>query len=105
MYTIQALWTQRREGLDVTTIVFANRRYQILNNESVEHGCRQSRTEGARTHVHRRPELDFVALAKGMGVPGRRVANAEDFASALEAAMASAGPKLIEVQIGRRTRP
>ena len=100
MYTIQALWTQARESLDVTTIVFANRRYQILNNELVNMGAGNLGPKALELTSIDRPELDFVALAKGMGVPGRRVANAEDFASALEAAMASAGPKLIEVQLG-----
>src|SRR5262249_20344830 len=33
MYTVQALWTQAREGLDVTTVLFSNRAYQILKGE------------------------------------------------------------------------
>ncbi|MBX9760921.1 MAG: acetolactate synthase large subunit [Beijerinckiaceae bacterium] len=99
MYTIQALWTQAREGLDVTTIVFANRRYQILNNESVNMGAGNLGPRALELTSIDRPELDFVALAKGMGVPGRRVTNAEEFASALRAAMDAAGPKLIEVQL------
>ena len=46
-----------------------------------------------------RPNLDFVALAKGMGVPGRSVATADDFNKALAEAIAEPGPRLIEVQM------
>jgi acetolactate synthase-1/2/3 large subunit len=46
-----------------------------------------------------RPTLDFVALAKGMGVPGRAVSTADDFVQALDEAMAERGPRLIEVQM------
>ena len=97
MYTIQALWSQARESLDVTTIVFANRRYQILNNEAVNMGAGNLGPKALELTSIDRPELDFVAIAKGMGVPGRKVFNAEEFAAALRAAMDAPGPKLIEV--------
>lgn len=97
MYTLQALWTQAREGLDVTTVVFANRRYQILNNEASNMQAGNLGPKALELTSIDRPTLDFVALAKGMGAPGRRVDTAEDFAAALEAAMAAPGPKLIEV--------
>lgn len=99
MYTIQSLWTQAREGLDVTTIVFANRRYQILNNESVNMGAGNLGPKALELTSIDRPELDFVSLARGMGVPGRKATNAEEFAKALQAAMDAQGPKLIEVQL------
>jgi acetolactate synthase-1/2/3 large subunit len=97
MYTIQSLWTQAREGHDVTTIIFANRRYQILNNESLNMGAGNLGPKALELTSIDRPEIDFVALAKGMGVPGKRVATAEDFAAALRSAVAAQGPKLIEV--------
>ena len=99
MYTIQALWTQAREGLDVTTIVFANRRYQILNNEALNMGAGNLGPKSLELTSIDRPELDFVALAKGMGVPGVRVEDAEGFAAALARACASRGPKLIEARL------
>jgi acetolactate synthase I/II/III large subunit len=97
MYTIQALWTQARESLDVTTIIFANRRYQILNNEAVNMGAGNLGPRALELTSLDRPDLDFVALAKGMGVPGRSVATVEAFAAALRDALAAEGPKLIEV--------
>ena len=69
MYTIQALWTQARENLDVLTVIFANRAYQILRNEfaGVLAGTPGPRAKDMLSID--RPTLDFCALAKGMGVP------------------------------------
>jgi acetolactate synthase-1/2/3 large subunit len=46
-----------------------------------------------------RPTIDFVALAKGMGVSGRAVTTADEFNHALAEAIAEPGPRLIEVQM------
>ena len=69
MYTLQSLWTQAREGLDVTTVIFDNRSYAILNLELSRVGAR---TDGNAADLFdlSRPPLDFVALARGMGVDG-----------------------------------
>jgi acetolactate synthase-1/2/3 large subunit len=99
MYTIQALWTQARENLNVVTIVFANRIYQILRGEFDGVGAGEPGTRAQDMLKIDRPTLDFVALAKGMGVPGRAVANADDFNKALAEAIAEPGPRLIEVQM------
>jgi acetolactate synthase-1/2/3 large subunit len=99
MYTIQALWTQARENLDVTTIVFANRRYQILNNEAANMGAGNLGPRSLELTSLDRPELDFVALAKGMGVPASRVESAEALQQALERGLAAQGPKLIEARL------
>jgi acetolactate synthase-1/2/3 large subunit len=45
------------------------------------------------------PDLDFVALARGMGVPGRRVETAEGLLAALEESFAEPGPALIEIPL------
>ena len=83
MYTIQSLWTQAREGLDVTTIIIANRSYAILEFEFSRVGA-----EGDGKAAHElmdigRPELDFAGLAQSMGVPGRRVDDVPGLVSAL----------------------
>ena len=80
MYTIQALWTQAREGLDVTTVIFNNRSYAILNIELHRVGA-DSRAPSALDMLDlSRPDLDFVALAKGMGVEACASRTAEEFA-------------------------
>ena len=42
------------------------------------------------------PDLDFVALATGMGVPATRATTCEDFVDQLTAALATKGPTVIE---------
>jgi acetolactate synthase-1/2/3 large subunit len=98
MYTLQALWTQAREGLDVTTVIFANRSYAILGVEFERFGM----TPGPRARELcdlRRPDLNFVALARGMGVPASRAESAEAFHQQLAAALEAPGPQLVEAII------
>ena len=97
MYTIQSLWTQAREGLNVTTVVLSNRSYAILNIELHRVGADAGGPQARRLLDLTEPDLDFCALAQGMGVPARRAESAEDLTSALEAGFAQAGPSLIEV--------
>jgi acetolactate synthase-1/2/3 large subunit len=99
MYTLQSLWTQAREGLNVLTIVFANRIYQILRGEFDGVGAGEPGQRALDMLKIDRPTLDWVALAKGMGVPGRAVTNVDDFVKALADGVAEPGPRLIEVQM------
>jgi acetolactate synthase-1/2/3 large subunit len=99
MYTIQSLWTQARENLNVVTVVFANRIYQILRGEFDGVGAGEPGQRAQDMLKIDKPTLDFVAMAKGMGVPGRAVTSADDFNKALEEANATQGPSLIEVQM------
>jgi acetolactate synthase-1/2/3 large subunit len=99
MYTLQALWTQAREGLNVTTVVLANRSYAILNMELHRVGAEGGGPRSRRLLDLTQPDLDFVALATGMGVPARRVETAEDLTTALEAGFGEPGPSLIEVPL------
>lgn len=96
MYTIQALWTIAREGLDVTTVVFNNRSYGILNIELERVGAESIGPEAKAQLDLSEPAIDFVSIAQAMGVPARRVTRAEDFCAALENAFASHGPFLID---------
>jgi acetolactate synthase-1/2/3 large subunit len=97
MYTLQALWTQAREGLNVTTLVLSNRSYAILNMELHRVGADAGGPMARRLLDLTDPDLDFCELARGMGVPARRVENAEDLGTALAAGFREAGPSLIEV--------
>jgi acetolactate synthase-1/2/3 large subunit len=99
MYTLQSLWTQARENLNVLTIVFANRIYQILRGEFDGVGAGEPGQRALDMLKIDRPALDWVSLAKGMGVPGRSVSNVDDFVKALAEGVAEPGPRLIEVQM------
>lgn len=96
MYTVQALWTQAREGLDVTTVIFSNRKYAILQVEFMRVGAHNPGPKAMDMLQLDRPDLDWVALAAGMGVPGRRADSAEALSAALAESFASPGPFLIE---------
>ena len=98
MYTLQALWTQARERLDVTTVVYANRRYSILDIELQRVGA--TGTESAsRLFDLGDPELNWVDMARGMGVEGVRVHDLAGLSDAFAVAMRERGPRLIEVMV------
>jgi acetolactate synthase-1/2/3 large subunit len=99
MYTVQALWTQAREGLNVTTLLCNNRRYRILQVELARAGVTEPGPKARSLTSLGNPNLDWVALAKGMGVPGVRVETAEALCQELERALKEPGPKLIEMMI------
>jgi acetolactate synthase I/II/III large subunit len=99
MYTNQAWWTMAREGLDVTTVIFANRSYAILNIELHRVGAE---AEGPRAKAMldlSHPDLDFVAMAASMGVPATRAETAEDLADQLGRALNTPGPSVVEAVV------
>jgi acetolactate synthase-1/2/3 large subunit len=99
MYTVQALWTMAREGLKVTTVVFANRTYAVLQREFAGLGVGAPGPRAASLFDIGRPTLDWVHLAKGMGVPGSRVTTLDAFAKAVRESFETDGPTLIEVPL------
>jgi acetolactate synthase-1/2/3 large subunit len=102
MYTLQALWTQVRENLDVTTVIFNNRSYAILNFELHRVGAESEGPRALDMLDLSRPDIDFVSLAQGMGVDAVRATSADDFTMHFERAMAEPGPRLIEAVLPSR---
>jgi acetolactate synthase-1/2/3 large subunit len=98
MYTLQALWTQAREKLDVTTIVFANKKYAILLHELAAVGANPGRTALDMLDLGR-PDLGWVKLAEGMGVEAARADDCEQLADLLALSFRRPGPFLIELMI------
>ena len=101
MYTVQALWTQAREGLDVTTVIFNNGSYAVLEMELGRVGATAGGPRARGMLEIGRPDLDFAALAEGMGVPASRARTAEEFTTQLDEALRSEGPVLVEAVLGR----
>jgi len=99
MYTPQALWSQAREGTNVTSVIYNNRRYGVLAVEYDRLECGEAGPRARSTLEIDRPALDFVALAAAQGVPGRRVERAEDFDRAFAELVREPGPNLIEAMI------
>jgi len=96
MYTLQSLWTQAREGCDVTTVILNNGSYAILELELSRVGAAPPGPRARGMLDIGRPALDFVALAAGMGVPATRATTAEEFTDQLGRALAAPGPALVE---------
>ena len=98
MYTVQALWTQARERLDVTTVIIANRKYAILLGELANVGANPGRTALDMMDLGN-PDLDWVKIASGMGVEGARTDTMEGFNELFAAANARKGPFVIELVV------
>jgi acetolactate synthase-1/2/3 large subunit len=98
MYTLQGLWTQARERLDVTTIILSNRKYEILVGELANVGANPGRTALDMLDLGN-PELDWPKLAGGMGVEAARAETLERLADLLRQSCARNGPFLIELMI------
>ncbi|HEX9002817.1 MAG TPA: acetolactate synthase large subunit [Blastocatellia bacterium] len=96
MYTVQALWTQAREQLNVKTIICNNASYRILGIELMRTGVKEFGKQAQSMIGLRNPPIDWVGVSKGLGVPAVRVETAEDLARELARALAEAGPQLIE---------
>lgn len=99
MYTIQALWTMARENLNVTSVIFNNASYSILNVEVERVGAVEVGPKAKSQLDLHGPVMNFANLAQGMGVHGIRVHTVEEFCKALEYAQSHPGPHLIEAMI------
>lgn len=99
MYTLQALWTMAREGLNVTSVIFANRSYAVLKREFSYLGVGNPGPRALDLMEIDRPQLDWVSLARGMGVPALRIASIDQFDQALRNGFSASGPTLIEIPL------
>ena len=97
MYTIQSLWTQARESLNVTTIIFANNSYHILKTEFANMGFGTPGPRASTLIDIGNPRIDWVSLGRSMGVPSVSVNGAGDFYRAMVQSAGEPGPMLIEV--------
>ena len=102
MYTIQGLWTQARERLDVVTVVFANRGYQILKGELANVGARDWGERAERMLSIVQPDISWTGLAQAMGVEAATASSCEELAAVLRGALSRSGPFLVEARIGGR---
>jgi len=99
MYTIQSLWTQARENLNITTIIFANNSYAILKGEYANMGAGTPGERALAVMDIDRPRIDWISMARSMGVPATSVDSAETFHRAMVNSTREPGPSLIEVRL------
>ena len=99
MYTIQSLWTQARENLNVTNIIFSNRAYAILKVELDRVGALQTGDRAQSLFSLENPNIDWISLGKSLGVASFTTLTVEDFRKVFSSAVKEAGPSLIEVRM------
>jgi len=99
MYTVQGLWTMARERLDVTTVLFNNSAYAILQHELENVGAEAIGPKAEAMLDLGDPEINWVKIAEGLGVPATRVRTAEEFNKQFPRDLNEKGPRLIEVMI------
>lgn len=99
MYTLQALWTQAREGLNVKTVICNNGSYRILGIELMRTGVTEFGKQAQSLIGLNHPSIDWVQVSRGLGVPAVRVESAEDLARQFERSLTTAGPQLIEAAL------
>jgi acetolactate synthase-1/2/3 large subunit len=99
MYTVQSLWTQARERLNIMTLLFANNAYNVLRQELKNVGAADPGENATQMLTLGDPAIDWVSVSKGLGVPGVRVTTMEELATAFRKGVAQVGPSLIEVAL------
>jgi acetolactate synthase-1/2/3 large subunit len=98
MYTVQALWTQARERLPVTTLLLSNRKYQILLGEYRNVGANPGRTAMDMLDLGN-PDINWVGLANSLGAEAAQATTLEACADLMEQSFARPGPFLVELLI------
>jgi acetolactate synthase-1/2/3 large subunit len=101
MYTLQSWWTQARESLDVTTLILENHSYAILELELSRVGAEPPGPIAKAMLELEPPPLDFVSLARGMGVPAWRASSAEELTTMLRRSIEEPGPSVIVADTGK----
>ena len=99
-YSVQGLWTQAREALDVTTIICANRTYAILKRERARQRIASNGANARRLTELDKPHVEWMRLAEGFGVPAVQARTAEELADAMRKSLSQRGPMLIEALLG-----
>jgi acetolactate synthase-1/2/3 large subunit len=99
LYTIQSWWTMAREGLDVTTVILNNHSYAVLNMELDRVGVDAPGPRAREMLDLGRPDIDFVHLARGLGLHASRAETSEQFNDELARALATPGPSVVEAVI------
>jgi len=99
LYTISALWTMAREQLDITVVILNNHAYAILQLELMRVGASAAGPKAQSLLELSKPDIDFVAIAEGFGVPATRATTAEELATYFSAAIAEPGPHLMDAVV------
>jgi benzoylformate decarboxylase len=101
MYGIQGLWSAAHYGIPVTVVVCNNTEYRILKDCAKELELPAAMAERFESLDIVSPSIDYVGLARSLGVKACRVSGPEDLAAAVSESFAGDVPQLIEVPVAR----
>jgi len=101
LYSYQGLWTAAHYGLAVVFVICNNTGYRILKERTYALGSFSAKTDSYIGMDLERPEIDFVGLARALGVPGERCQKIQEVKPALARALKHGGPLLIDIQLDR----
>ncbi|HLE43017.1 MAG TPA: thiamine pyrophosphate-dependent enzyme, partial [Methylomirabilota bacterium] len=99
LYTIQSLWTAAHDGIAVVFVICNNASYRILKQRTLALKGFAAQDDRYIAMDLVNPAIDFVGLARSLGVPGEAVEKTPDIGAALARGLASGGPYLIDVRI------
>ena len=105
MYTIQGLWTAARENLRMVFVIINNYSYRILKQRTNAMKGLAAQADNYVAMDLDRPRVDFVSVARGLGLTAHKAATLSDLAGLLEQALAHDGPTLIDVEVDRSWKP
>ena len=99
LYTIQSLWTAAHDGIAVVFVICNNASYRILKQRTLALKGFAAQDDRYIAMDLVNPAIDFVGLARSLGVPGEAVEKTPDIGTALARGLALGGPYLIDVRI------
>jgi benzoylformate decarboxylase len=99
MYTIQSLWTAAHDSIPVVYVIFNNASYRILKQRTLALKGFSAEDDKYVAMDLVNPRLDYVGLAKSMGVAGELVEKTADIGPGIHRGLASGGPYLVDVRI------
>jgi benzoylformate decarboxylase len=105
MYTIQGLWTAARENLRMVFVIINNSSYRILKQRTNAMKQLAAQTDTYVGMDLDRPRIDFLSVARGLGLTAHRAATLSDVQDLLVQALAHDGPTLIDVEVDRSWKP
>jgi benzoylformate decarboxylase len=99
MYTIQALWTASHDSIPCVYVIFNNASYRILKQRTLALKGFSAEDDQYVGMDLVNPRIDYVGMAKALGVPGEMVEKGVDIGAAVKRGLASGGPYLVDVHI------
>jgi benzoylformate decarboxylase len=105
MYTIQGLWTAARENLNVVFVIINNYSYRILKQRTNAMKGLAAQADNYVAMDLDQPRIDFVQVARGLGLIAHKANRLSDLGDLLEAALTAGGPTLIDVEVDRSWKP